>query len=66
MAGYHVTSLTGVKCYVQNKVTGLYLNKKGYWQDKRVRVSLPTKMSAFNYAESLNANCEFVLTETVS
>lgn len=55
MAGHHSTALTGVKAYLQNRKTGLYLNNKGWWSEKRIKVHFPTIAAVAQYAERSNA-----------
>lgn len=60
MAGFHSTSVAGVKAYIQNRVSGLYLNSRFWWTNKKSKVSFPTVAAARNYAEKCNAECEII------
>lgn len=60
MAGHHSCSVAGVKAYLQNVSTGLYLNNKGWWSKQKVKVSFPSRIAVMNYAERNNATYQII------
>lgn len=60
MSGHHTSAVAGVKAYVRNNVTELYLNNKGWWSKQKVKVSFPSRIAVMNYAERNNATYQII------
>lgn len=55
MAGHHTTGIATIKAVFQNKITGLYLSNKGYWEKTKSIVTRPGLVGIRKEAEVLHA-----------